>query len=274
MDIFAQNMDLVLAMVAAGAFAGLIAGMFGVGGGVVIVPALYALLGAFDIEADVRMKTAIATSLAIIVVTSVRSVLAHYKRGSVDVRVLKTWVPWIVPGAVLGAVLASKLPGQWLVVGFGGFAILIAFQMGFGNANWRVRDQLPGGIGKVVLAGFIGLSSAMAGIGGGVVGVILMTLCGKPIHRAVGTAAGFGAAIGLPAALVFMISGLLAKVEMPFSIGYVNVLGFVCIAILTASLAPWGARLAHALPGHVLRRLFAVVLLVTGALMLRDGLIF
>jgi len=149
------------------------------------------------------MKTAIATSLATIVITSLRSCFAHYKRGAVDVRVLKSWVPWIIPGALFGAVLASYLPGQWLVIGFGVFVILIALQMGFGNSEWRVADQMPGGIVKVLLASLIGISSSLVGIGGGIIGVILMTLCGKPIHRAVGTAAGFGAAIGLPARTVW-----------------------------------------------------------------------
>ncbi|VAV88072.1 Protein of unknown function DUF81 [hydrothermal vent metagenome] len=272
-ELFADNLNLLLALAAAGAFAGIIAGLFGVGGGVVIVPAMYGVLGAFGIDDDTRMKTAIATSLATIVVTSIRSAMAHYKRGAVDVRVLKAWVPWIMVGAVIGASLASHLPGNWLVIGFGGFALLIALQMGFGNARWRLADQLPGGILKISLAGFIGMSSAMAGIGGGVVGVILMTLCGKPIHRAVGTAAGFGAAIGLPAALVFMATGMMGATTAPLSIGYVNVPGFLAIGFLTASLAPLGARLAHALPAGVLRRLFALLLFVTGILMLRDGLI-
>jgi len=268
----AEHMNLLLMLAAAGAVAGLIAGLFGVGGGVVIVPALYALLGVFGVDDDTRMKTAIATSLATILVTSARSVWAHHGRGAVDVDVLKSWVPWIVPGALVGAGLASYLPGTWLVIGFGGFAILIAMQMGFGNANWRLRNELPQGPLKVVLAGFIGISSAMVGIGGGAVGVVLMTLCGTPIHRAVGTAAGFGVAIGLPAALVFMATGWGAQNLVPFSLGFVNIPGFVALSVLTVTLAPWGARLAHALPANVLRRLFAVLLLVTGGLMLRDGL--
>jgi uncharacterized membrane protein YfcA len=274
MELIAENMNMLLALLAAGAFAGFIAGLFGVGGGVVIVPALYALFGVFGIDDDLGMKTAIATSLATIVVTSVRSGLAHYKRGAVDVRVLKSWIPWIIPGAIAGAFLASRLPGHWLVAGFGAFALLIALQMGFGSAKWRLAQQLPEGSTRAGLAGFIGFSSAMAGIGGGVVGVILMTLCGKPIHRAVGTAAGFGAAIGFPAAVMFMITGALAGANMPFSIGYVNLPGFVAISILTSTLAPWGAHLAHALPANILRRLFAVLLSVTGAMMLHDGLTF
>jgi uncharacterized membrane protein YfcA len=274
MELIIDNLSLISVLVLSGVFAGLIAGMFGVGGGVVIVPALYAVFRSFNINDDIAMKTAIATSLATIVVTSVRSSFAHYRRGAVDVRVLKKWIPWIIPGALLGAGLASYLPGQYLVIGFGGFAVLIALQMGFGNSNWRIAEQMPSGLGKVFLAGFIGLSSAMAGIGGGIIGVILMTLCGKPIHRAVGTAAGFGMAIGFPAAVVFMIAGWQINGQVPFSIGFVNLPGFLAISALTVALAPVGAHLAHALPAVILRRMFAVLLVVTGLFMLRDGLTF
>ncbi|MBL4618154.1 MAG: sulfite exporter TauE/SafE family protein [Robiginitomaculum sp.] len=274
MELIADNLNLIFVLALSGAFAGLIAGMFGIGGGVVIVPALYAVFRSFNIADDVAMKTAIATSLATIVVTSLRSSFAHYKRGAVDVRVLKNWIPWIIPGALLGAVLASYLPGQWLIIGFGIFVILIALQMGFGNSDWRIAEQMPRGFSKVLLAGFIGISSAMAGIGGGVVGVILMTLCGKPIHRAVGTAAGFGVAIGLPAALMFMVFGWQINGLVPFSIGFVNLPGFLAISVLTVALAPVGAGLAHSLSPIILRRMFAVLLVVTGLLMLRDGFTF
>lgn len=274
MEIILQHLDLFLALAAAGAVAGLTAGLFGVGGGIVIVPAIYAVLIGFEIRDELAMKTAIATSLATIVVTSLRSVFAHYKRGAVDVSVLKSWVPWILSGAFVGAALASYMPGQWLVVGFGGFIVLISLQMAFANPNWKLSDGLPDGVAKRALASFIGLSSAMAGIGGGVVGVIVMTLCGKSIHRAVGTAAGFGVAVGFPAAVTYMVTGWWSADTVPFSLGFVNIPGFLAISVLTASLAPVGARLAHALPALVLRRLFAGLLMVTGFLMLREGITF
>lgn len=274
MELIADNLNLIFVLVLSGALAGLIAGMFGIGGGVVIVPALYAVFRSFNITDDVAMKTAIATSLATIVVTSLRSSFAHYKRGAVDVRVLKSWIPWIIPGALLGAVLASYLPGQWLIIGFGVFVILIALQMGFGNSDWRIAEQMPDGVVKVLLASLIGISSSLVGIGGGIIGVILMTLCGKPIHRAVGTAAGFGVAIGLPAALMFMVFGWQINGAVPFSIGFVNLPGFLAISVLTVALAPVGAGLAHSLSPIILRRMFAVLLVITGLLMLRDGLTF
>jgi uncharacterized membrane protein YfcA len=263
---------LILALIGAGAFAGLIAGMFGVGGGVVIVPALYAVFGLLDIDDDVRMKAAVATSLATIITTSMRSVLLHYRRGAVDVRILKSWVPWIMVGAFVGAFAASAAPGEALTLGFGIFIVLISLQMGFGQPDWRLRDTMPGRVPSAIIASLIGLFSAMAGIGGGIFGVLVMTMCGKPIHRAVGTAAGFGAAIGVLATLGFIIAGWQVKGLPIFSVGYVNLVGFIFIATLTALMAPLGVAAAHALPVKTLRRLFAVLMFVAGMMMLRDAL--
>lgn len=272
MDFLLSHWMLLVALIGAGVFAGLIAGLFGVGGGVVIVPALYAAFGVLGVDDAVRMKAAVATSLATIITTSIRSAWLHYKRGAVDVRILKLWVPWIMVGALVGAFAASAAPAKALTFGFGVFLMLISVQMGFGQPDWRLRDQMPGKVPSAIFASFVGLFSAMAGIGGGVFGVIIMTLCGKPIHRAVGTAAGFGAAIGIPATLGFVFAGWNVSGLPEFSLGYVNVAGFVFIASLTALMAPVGVTLAHALPVKHLRRLFAILLLVAGFLMLRDVL--
>ncbi len=272
METLLAQWPLIVTLIGAGIFAGLIAGLFGIGGGVVIVPALYAAFGALGVDDAVRMKVAVATSLATIIATSIRSSLAHYKRGAVDVALLRSWVPWIMAGAMVGALAASAAPGRALTAGFGVFLLLIAVQMGLGQPNWRLRDTLPGAPFGPMIAALIGMFSAMAGIGGGVIGVITMTLCGKPIHRAVGTAAGFGAAIGLPASLGFIFAGW-GQQGLPFlSLGYVNLVGFVFIASLTVLMAPVGVALAHALPVKQLRRLMAVLLFVAGILMLRDVL--
>jgi uncharacterized protein len=272
MNIFIDHWQLIVALIGAGAFAGIIAGLFGVGGGVVIVPALYAAFGILDVDDAVRMKAAVATSLATIITTSIRSAWLHYKRGAVDVRILKAWVPWIMAGALVGSFAASAAPGEALTMGFAIFLILLSVQMGFGQPDWRLRDTMPPKGPSAVIASLVGLFSAMAGIGGGIFGVIIMTLCGKPIHRAVGTAAGFGAAIGIPATLGFIIAGWNVQNLPVFSFGYVNVAGFVFIASLTALMAPVGVALAHALPVKHLRRLFAVLMVVAGGLMLRDVL--
>jgi uncharacterized protein len=272
MDIILTHWTLLLALIGAGMIAGLIAGLFGIGGGVIIVPALYVTFGAFGIDDTVRMKTAIATSLATIIATSIRSAFSHYKRGAVDVRLLKSWVPWIMAGAFVGAFAASAVPGTYLTIGFAIFLLLIAVQMGVGHPDWRLRDTIPGAPFGQLIASTIGLLSAMAGIGGGIIGVITMTLCGKPIHRAVGTAAGFGAAIGLPATIGFVLAGWNVPGRPVFSLGYVNLAGFVFIATLTVLVAPLGVRIAHALPVKQLRRLMAILLFVVGIMMLRDVL--
>lgn len=273
MDLLAQHWELLVAMIAAGALAGLLAGLFGIGGGGVIVPVLYALLGIYGFSDDVRMKTAVATSLATIIITSWRSVRSHYKHGSVDVEILRTWAPWIMLGGGIGAIVASNLSAVILVFFFGLFLLFMSIHMAFGKAHWKLVDQMPRGWKRAGIGSGIGFFSAMAGVGGGVFGVITMTLCGQSIHRAVGTSAGFGAAIGIPATLLFMVTGQYSHAQMvPFSIGYVNIPGFVLISTLTATMAPFGAKLAHSLPEAGLRRAFAVLLVVVGGLMLRDAL--
>ncbi len=267
----AELIWLLAALAGAGVFAGLIAGMFGVGGGVVIVPALYFAQTALGYPEETRMHVAVATSLATIIATSIRSVMAHNKRASVDWDVLKTWSPWIVVGALIGAALAGITPGRGLTAFFGVAALLVAIQFAFGDVNWRIAPDLPRGFGRAGLGGLIGAVSAMMGIGGGTFGVLLMTLFGKSIHRAVGTAAGFGIAIGLPGALGFVVTGLGGEGRPPFSLGYVSLPGALFIGVLTVTMAPLGARVAHAIPASALRRLFALALTLTAISLLREA---
>lgn len=269
-EVFLQQWQLIAMLIGAGVFAGLMAGLFGIGGGVVIVPALYMAFGTLGVDDMVRMKVALATSLATIIATSLRSTWAHHKRGAVDLQILKNWVPWIMLGAFIGAFAASAAPGRALTAGFAIFLVFMSVQMAFGHPNWRLRDTLPGAPFGPLIAALIGMFSAMAGIGGGIIGVLTMTLCGIPIHRAVGTAAGFGAAIGLMATIGYVVAGW-GEAGLPFlSLGYVNLVGFVFIATLTVLVAPLGVALAHALPVKHLRRLMAVLLIIAGVLMLHD----
>jgi len=156
---------------------------------------------------------------------------------------------------------------------FGGGLLLIALQMGFGNPAWRLAQDLPTGALRAALASTIGLLSAMMGIGGGAFGVTLMTLCGRPIHQAVATASGFGAAIALPAAAGYAIAGFGREGLPPWSLGFVSVPGFLILGALTALTAPVGARLAHRLPQLALKRAFAVVLALVAVNMLREALV-
>jgi uncharacterized membrane protein YfcA len=261
---------LIVALAATGAFAGLIAGLFGIGGGVVMVPAMFYAFQFLGYGAERGMHVAVATSLAVIVATSLRSVSAHAKRGAVDFQLLRTWSPWIVLGALIGAVLAHQMSGRALTGVFGGMAILLSLQFFFGRPDFKLAEDMPGGLPRAGLGGLIGVLSAIIGIGGGVFGVTLMTLCGKTIHRAVATAAGFGVAIGAPGAIGHVINGW-GHADVPMSIGYVNVPGFLLLASSAFFVAPLGAKLAHSLPEKTLKRLFAVGLAVIGVLLISEA---
>ena len=257
-----------VSLAAAGLFAGFIGGLFGVGGGIVVVPALYALFGALGVDEHVRMHVSIGTSLSTIIATSWRSLSTHAKAGAVDWSILRGWTPWIAFGAAIGAAIAGFSNTEALLIVFGAGLLLIAAQMGFGNPDWRLYPDMPTGVPRAGIATTLGALSALMGIGGGAFGVTVMTLCGRPIHQAVATASGFGAAIAIPAALGYAIVGW-GRTGLPlWSAGFVNLPGFVILAALTALTAPIGARLAHRLDQKLLRRAFAIFLAVTAAKML------
>lgn len=260
-------------LIAAGLTAGFVGGLFGIGGGVVIVPALYFVFAALGVDEAVRMHVAVGTSLSTIIATSWRSLSTHSKAGAVDFAVLRAWTPWISFGAVLGAAVAGVANAQALLAIFGGGLLLIAAQIGLANPNWRMFAELPSGVARAAIAGGLGLFSALMGIGGGAIGVTVMTLCGRPIHQAVATASGFGAAIAIPAAIGYAAVGWGREGLPPWSAGFVNIAGFIFLALLTALTAPIGARLAHRLPQLTLKRAFAIVLAALALNMLREAFV-
>lgn len=267
----AEILLFVAGLAAAGLFAGFVGGLFGIGGGVVVVPALYVVFTALDVPEAVRMHLAVGTSLSTIVSTSWRSLSTHTKAGAVDFDILKAWTPWITFGALLGAAVAGFASNEALLIVFGAGLLLVAAQMGLGDPNWRLYPDLPAGAPRAAIATGIGLLSALMGIGGGAFGVTVMTLCGRPIHRAVATASGFGAAIAFPGALGYAIAGWGREGLPQWSAGFVSLPGFVVLAALTAITAPIGARLAHRLPQLALKRAFAVFLALTALNMLREA---
>jgi len=262
----------IAGLIGAGLFAGFVGGLFGIGGGAVLVPALYLMFTALGVDEAVRMHVAVGTSLSTIISTSWRSLAAHTKAGAVEFDVLKTWGPWIALGALVGAALAGVANTEALLIVFGGGLLLIALQMAVSTPNWRVFNDLPRGPARAATAVGIGVLSAMMGIGGGAFGVTVMTLCGRPIHQAVATASGFGAAIALPATLAYIVTGWGRDGLPPWSLGFVSAPGFVVLALLTAITAPIGARLAHRLPQAQLKRAFAVLLALVALNMLREAL--
>ena len=263
---------LALGLVIAGVVSGLVAGMLGVGGGIVVVPVMYQVLSAMNVPEDVRMHIAIGTSLATIIPTSISSLRAHNKKGAVDWALLRRWVAPMLVGVLAGSVLAGVARGQTLTLFFAAVALPVAAQLGFGKESWRLSDHLPGGIGGLALPFAISGVSTMMGIGGGTIGVPAMALCGYPIHRAVGTASAFGAIISVPGAIGAAIAGWGAAGLSPYSLGYVNLLGFLLISPVAFFTAPAGAHFAHMADRNRLRKLFALFVAVTAAKMLWDAM--
>jgi uncharacterized protein len=254
---------LLAALTAAGLVGGLVAGLFGVGGGTVIVPAVFYAFEVLGVGGEGNLHTAIGTSLLTIVATSWRSLKAHRSHGAVDEVVLKTWTPWVAAGALIGAAVAGATSMTGLAIVYGVCLLVVAAQMGLLPERVTLRRDLPEGWGRRATGTVIGGLSAMMGIGGGSFGGMMMMLCGRPVHQAVATASGFGLAIGAAATLGFIVFGWDAGGRPPLSLGYVNVPGAIVMAVLTTAVAPWGARLAHALDRAVLRRAFALWLLAT-----------
>ena len=263
---------LIVAMLAAGAAAGVAAGLFGIGGGFVVVPALLAIFGALGVDPDVSVPLALGTSLGTIILTSMRSVSAHAKRGAVDFEVLKAWAPWIVVGVALGLLLAAQAPGDLLKGVFGVGVIILSLNFLFPNALKGVAfgDQMPSGVALAAIATFLGGFSALLGIGGGTIAVLVMTLCGRPIHQAVATSAGFGAVIAIPGTIGWAVVGWNETGMPPGSVGYINLIGLVAIASTSTLTAPLGVALAHSLNPAMLKRVFGAYLVFTGVLMLKD----
>ena len=263
---------LVPLLAATGLIAGVLAGLLGVGGGIVIVPVLYHLFSYLGIDPSVRMHLAVGTSLATIIPTSLRSVRAHMHRGGFEPVLFRAWAPAVFAGSILGTWLATLADFSVLTSVFGIVGMVMALQMGLGNPNWRLGTSLPRGPASLTFPLMIGGLSAMMGIGGGTFSVPALTLFGTPMHRAVGTASGFGLVISIPAAIGFAIGGWNMPGLAAFSLGYVNVLALLLIVPMTLLTVPLGARLAHSLSQHRLRQLFGIFLGITAGRMLWDAI--
>jgi len=259
--------SLVVAMLLTGAIGGVLAGLLGVGGGIVIVPVLEAALTFVGVDPSVRMHIAVATSLATIIPTSISSARAHHRRDSIDFAVIRYWSPWIVIGAVAGIMIAANVGAEFLAAVFAVVALAVAIKMALPFDDKNLANDIPRGIlGPTIPIG-IGTISTLMGIGGGTLSVTAMTLSNKPIHLAVGTASLFGLVIALPATLGYVISGWDNALLPAASLGYVNVLGFALIAPATVLFAPLGAKIAHALPRRQLSTLFGLFLFIVAVRM-------
>ncbi|ODU29836.1 sulfite exporter TauE/SafE family protein [Sphingopyxis sp. SCN 67-31] len=263
-----ELLTLAAMMLLTGAVGGVIAGMLGVGGGIVIVPVLDLVLAALGVDPSVRMHVTVATSLATIIPTAISSPRAHEAKGAVDHVQLRRWGIAIFLGAIAGVVLASRVSGDVLSAVFGIVALLVAIKMLLPLEGRHIADAMPGGVGGQLIPFGIGGVSSMMGIGGGTLSVPVMTLFAIPIHRAVGTAALFGLMISVPATVAFVIAGWNVPGLPPGSLGYVNLIGLAIIGPATFVTAPLGARIAHALSKRQLSILFGLFLTVVAVRML------
>lgn len=266
-----ETLTLLIAVaVAAGVFGGVLAGLLGVGGGIVIVPALYLALSAADLGEGVAMQVAVATSLATIVFTATSSSRAHYRRGAVDMGLLWRWAPWVIAGVVLGSLLGAVVDGRVMVMVFAVVASLVALNMllGRGNPAPEPRRAPPAAWAATGIAA--GGISALMGIGGGTVCVPVLSYLGYDIRRAVGTSAALGLVIGLPATIIYVATGLGAEGLPPFSLGYVSLPALIVITPFSTTFAKVGARIAHAIPMRALRICFGVFLAITALRMFVD----
>lgn len=254
-------------LVVIGALAGVIAGLLGVGGGIVLVPAFYYSFAHLGYDGPQLMQVCLGTSLATIMATSMRSIRAHHRRGAVDMAMLRAWAPAIAIGAVLGFLLAARLKSDVLQAVFGGLGLLAGLWMALGRADWRLGAALPGAPASWLMGGGVGFLSVLMGIGGGTFGVPMMTLFGMPIHRAVGTASGFGLIIALPSAIGFLTMQI--DNPPPLTLGAVNLPAFAVIVAMTLLTTPLGVRLAHAMNPGPLKRAFGGFLILVALNMLR-----
>ncbi|MEK5754795.1 sulfite exporter TauE/SafE family protein [Acinetobacter variabilis] len=255
-----------------GAIAGFAAGLFGVGGGLIIVPILYIVFTQLQYDPSVIMHMAVGTSLATIIVTSISSVMAHHQRGAVLWDVVRNLAPGLVIGSFLGAGIADYLSGQGLQLLIGFFAVWIAFRM-FRGAHYQVdpNQKLPSATLQLAAGGGIGVASAIFGIGGGSLTVPFLNRCGVVIQKAVATSAACGLPIAVAGALGFIWFGQKAEVEVPNTMGYIHIYAFIGISVMSFITAKFGAKVAHLLSPVLLKKCFAALLTTVGLYFIYQG---
>jgi uncharacterized membrane protein YfcA len=274
MDLTFTPIELVLligGLSLASIIAGIVAGLLGVGGGIVIVPVLFWVFTFTSFPEELAMHMAVATSLATIITTSVASMRAHHKKGAVDFELLRRWAPALAVGALAGGLAARYFDAAVLTGVFGIVGLAVAINLAIPR-NLVIGEHLPRSPVQVAIATVIGFVSSLMGIGGGTLGVPTLAAFSYPIHRAVGTASAFGIVIAIPAVVGFILSGWDAPGRPPLSLGYVSLVATAIILPFTTYFAPFGARLAHALEPVWVKRAFSIFLAITAVKMLHSSL--
>lgn len=273
------ELPLILGLLATGAIAGFLAGLLGVGGGIVIVPVLFTVLGALNVPPDGQMHLAVGTSLGTIILTSIASIRAHHRRGAVDWALFKSWLPGLVLGVGIGTWLATtRMSGASLATVFAVVAICVAIDLVSRdrshidtNGSDPLTAESYGWIYRPIgipVPSIVGALSSMMGIGGGTLSVPFLNGVGFPMHRAVATSAAFGLVIAVPATIGYILGGWNLPGRPYGSLGYVNGIGLVLITATSIFTAPLGSKMAHILKAKTLRLLFAAFLVATALRML------
>lgn len=253
---------LALWIAGAGIVVGVLAGLFGIGGGAVIVPVLYEVFRALDVPEDLRMQMCIGTSLAIIVPTTVRSFLGHRKRSAVIPEVVRIWAVPAVIGVAIGSVTATFAPAAVFKVAFVIFAAFISAKMLLGSERWNFGSELPSRMVLTIYGFIMGLFSALVGVSAGAVSNSVLTLYGRTMQQAVATSAGIGVPITIAGTIGYMLAGWRHMAQLPpLSIGFVSLIGFVLMAPVSSYTASFGVRLAHWLPRRKLEIGFGIFLI-------------
>src|ERR1700674_4866889 len=267
-----ELIELALLLVAVGALAGFLAGVFGIGGGAILVPVFYECFRLAGVPLEVRMPLCIGTSLAIIIPTSVSSYRAHYARGAVDTEILRHWWLPVLIGVVAGSVTARYAPERLFKIVFVAVAWSAAARLLLARDAWKFGDDLPKGLLMKAFGFFVGLLSTLMGVGGGLFANLLMTFYGRPIHQAVATSSALAVLISIPGALGYVYAGWpaavrypdVAALQLPFAIGYISLIGALLVIPTSLLTAPLGVRAAHAMSKRTLEMAFGTYLFIVG----------
>src|SRR5437899_6157047 len=267
-----ELIELALLLIAVGGLSGFLAGVFGIGGGAILVPVFYACCRLAGVPLEVRMPLGIGTSLAIIIPTSLSSFRSHYRRGAVDMDILRRWWLPIVLGVLAGSVTARFVPERLFKIVFVVVAWSAAARLLLARETWKLGDDVPKGFLMRVYGFFVGLLSTLMGVGGGLFANLLMTFYGRPIHQAVATSSALAVLISIPGTLGYIYAGWpaamrypdVAALQLPFAFGYVSLIGAVLAIPTSLFTAPLGVRAAHAMSKRTLEMAFGIYLFIAG----------
>lgn len=247
-----------MSLLLAGAIAGMLAGLLGIGGGTIIVPVIVIVLEAKGVSADVLIKIAVGTSLATIAISALPSIYIHHRKGAIQWPVFWQLTPWVLAGTIIGAISVDLLPGRVLYIAFVVFLVIAALRAAIGTVGGR--RKLPGLPGMAGIGLANGIVSSMMGIGGGMINVPFFSYCSMPVRNAVATAAAIGMPLAVVSAISYAIMGLDEAGIPENSIGYINLPIFAGVVSASVLFAPLGAKLAHVIPERALNIFFSLFL--------------